>query len=717
MSFPSDNSLDAQLRDVSVPPDLAAQIIRSLTPTDEQLDGLLRAVVVPETLTPHLLDIPSDLALEESLAAVPVPLTLVFTARRPTFRQRAGRIARQLATLALAASWFVGISLALAGAGASLLESVYPRPEYDPIEIVMIYNGPLAVQAELVDNPPAMPISVAVLPLEESVEPSPVFTSTQSALLAQTPLAEPDWTDAPSAGPVTQWTGLVAGGLRPWDDVVLLRYGILGSPQSTDDHLPDLESPILPRATGIEPPRVRGYDRAFFLKNRVFPPIAPAANPALAALDIPLVTESGILARIESALAQGQRPPRADIRVEDFLAAMDYRFPAAPAGRLALRTAGGPAPFGPAGTNLLQVGVQAGSVANRTQPATHLVLAIDLSHSMRRGGRLEMVQQGVERLLDQIGPRDRLSLVVFQEEIVQHIELATRDDAADIRQVLAELSPRGGSNLAAGLQQGAALAMLADVPAGCTRRLVLITDSPAEMPADTLDQVRQLLIAARDAGVRLDVLDLAGLATTDPVLTDLAQNLGGNLSPVNSPRALGWALLDSLTGGSPIVAADAKLTLQFNPNAVAAYRLVGHEASPLAELKPAEIQADLAAGEAATALVEIWFRPAEINDVGQAILTWREPGGQSHRLVQKISRLQFAPTFGESAISLQQAAVAAEIGSQLRGDHAALREIGLTAGPARGMSGVLSLTRQVNAQLRGRADFERLVNLAGKLNK
>src|SRR5690606_19748862 len=93
-------------------------------------------------------------------------------------------------------------------------------------------------------------------------------------------------------GPVGQWASLSHGGLRMMDDVVLMKFGVLGSPQYASDALPELETPWIAAPRGIEPPLVRGYDRIFFLKNRLFPAISPGANPELQTLRAPISVDT-----------------------------------------------------------------------------------------------------------------------------------------------------------------------------------------------------------------------------------------------------------------------------------------------------------------------------------------------------------------------------------------------------------------------------------------
>jgi Ca-activated chloride channel family protein len=709
---PSDPSLDAQLRDIDVPPDLAARIKSSLAPDDGQLDARLRAVAVPESLAARLLDIPADARLDECLSDLAAPLTLAPSLRLVTPRERLRRVARFALRLSLAASWFIAISVMLGGGLAGFLRPAFPLAD-DQIDLVVMYDGPLSIDAEWTDPSPRVAFVAHETPQFDRPQPRGVSTTH----LASLPISEPDLAPDVLPGAVGQWVSLVSSGLEPMDDAVLLRFGVLGSASLADDRLPEIDLPLMPRSAGIQPPLVRGYDRPFFQKHRLFPPLSPSAHPKLAVIDVPLVTESDVLRRMNRAVEERRLPAAAEFRVEDFLAATNYRFAAAPPGEAAIRTAAGPSPFGPAGTGLVQVGVQTGSLASRPQSCTHLVLAIDLSHSMSWGGRLEVIQHGIDRLLDQLQPDDRLSLVVFHEQVIHRVELATRADAASIRELLAGLAPRGGTNLAAGLSQAASLAMVDGLPTGCAKRLVLVTDSQVSMSPATLDKLRSLLVDARAAGVRLDVMDLADRDSPDPVLVDWATNLGGDVRPARTSRQAAWSLLEALAGSSPVVASDAKLTLHFNPQSVAAYRLVGHEANALAELSPVAVEAELAAGESATALVELWFRPGDEDDVGRAELTWRDAVGQPHHASQRISRLQFAPTFRESAVALQQAAIAAEIGQTLRGTREALREVGQRPSNPDGLAGVLALAARAHPQLRRRPDFQRLIELAQRLEK
>jgi hypothetical protein len=739
---PADNSLDGQLADVAVPGDLAARVKRSLVPSREELEEWIRRVPVPETLASELAEIPHDELIEEQLRSVAVPLELAPGLRYVLPMQRFTWAARRLGRLSLAAALFVAISAALAGLVSAPIIDVVGLPKRPTAEFPLIYDGPLTVEAQFagdtrlppsdwpieardetrhVPGEPELFLATGSTDWEDS-ESSYVaaynpaaYASAPAARLAHRLVAVPDLAQETPPREVDAWTSLVAAGLRPMDDVVLLRHGIFGSPQYAEDRLPQIDLPALPVAKGIAPPLVRGVDRNLFWKHRVFPPISPAAGSRLAAVEVPLVTHGDTFELLERELAAGRRPAADAIRIEELLASVDYGFAAAPRGKLALRTAAGPSPFGQPGASLLQIGVQAGDLAARIQPATHLVLAIDLSQSVGRDGKLSLLAEGVTSVLAQMNDRDRLSLVVFGDTILHEIPQAARQDADAIRQLIGSWTAHGGTDLALGLQRGVSLALAQSV-SGAVPRLVLVTDSQGDMPASMHQRILELLAEVRAQGVVLDVIELDGGPMADSSFAAWAEAADGRVLRADSARELSLALIETLAGQPPFVATNARLTLKFDPRTVAAYRLIGHEANPLADITPVAVEANLAAGEAATALFEVWFTSASRDEVAQAELVWQDATGQSQQLRRRISRLQFSPTFAESSRSLQAAAIVAEIGQELRGSRSALRELGLRPGNSAGMAGVVSQAGECSRGLVEQPDFAQLVEMARRLS-
>ena len=250
------------------------------------------------------------------------------------------------------------------------------------------------------------------------------------------------------------------------------------------------------------------------------------------------------------------------------------------------------------------------------------------------------------------------------------------------------------------------------------KRLVLITDSRVIMPAKTDLQVRALLAEGEAVGAKMQILDVSDRSEIDPALAEWAKVLNGDVRRTPDAGRIYWHLLEMLTGRSPVVAFEAKLSVRFNPQCVAAWRLIGHDANSFAAVNPPSLDAQLKAGEAATGLFEIWFKPGESDDVGQAELTWKDPvSGAPHRVQQRISRLQFAPSAAEMPLSLQQASLAAETAEVLKGSRDALRELGFVPANSKGLAGVVAAGRTVHPRLAERADFQAFLEFVARLER
>ncbi len=119
----------------------------------------------------------------------------------------------------------------------------------------------------------------------------------------------------------------------------------------------------------------------------------------------------------------------------------------------------------------------------------------------------------------------------------------------------------------------------------------------------------------------------------------------------------------------PTGAAQARMTVRFNPRAVASYRLCGHEPTRL-EGAAETVGVDLPAGSCATAVYEIELRDgAHTSDeeVAVATLQWNDPSsGAAYSKRCAIRRGQFAAPGEQAPARLQLASLAVAAGEMLR---------------------------------------------------
>lgn len=696
--LPNDHHLDARLRDVPVPAVLRDRLTGIARWSDPELDWHLRSCQPPRGCVERLLQIVDDEQLDARVRDVALPAVVVPRARVIPLR-RGGALRRWAVAAALLILFTLGYWSSLAAMLANLRGPVRSTPV-----LVVMDRGPLQM----------------VSPQEPSV------------VLAQTPVREESggW---PSALPNPEIPlMLTSDRIRPgpagsllaemgqsWDPVVnwmRLRWPLLGHFEPQAESGLDFEVVPYPASPSLEPLWSRALDREFLYSRGTRPPVFLSEGGA-ERLPVPLTGETFSYTHLRTSLVGGRSPVWEEIRGADFLAAMDYRFSPPPAGELGLRTAGGPSVFNPSGAQLLQVGVAAGAVPGANDPPTHLTIALDVSASMAWNGRLEMARHAILRAMTQAGPEDRVSLVVFREQPAVWLHEVRAADLPTLYDALAQLEPGGAADLGRALEQALATALSTDSIVPAARRLVLITDDGHELTGPRATNLEAMLQRAGDWSLRFDVVALSPAAAACNHLQQLAQAGGGSLQHLDSAQQVRWSLVETLLNAPPQVADDVRLEIEFNPKAVAAYRLVGHDGRTWgASDAESPLPMPMHAGEELTVLVELWMYPNEEDDIATARLSWQDPSDGARRptVSQRISRLQFASSFEGSAIRLQQAAIAAEV-AEVLGRGFQFELVGAAgyryAPKPRDFQHVLRASRRANPQLGQRPDFQELIRL------
>jgi Ca-activated chloride channel family protein len=454
----------------------------------------------------------------------------------------------------------------------------------------------------------------------------------------------------------------------------------------------------------------------FRLKHGVHPFVSPSAYKQLETAVVPLGATPAsfrwasemvddILANkttsesVQAALGR-------QVRTEDFLAAVDYPVPLPALGPVGVRVYGGPSPFGDGGSRLLQLVVKAGQAPELGRSTAHLTVVVDLSEGMSHGSQLARIRQALHQLVDALGPSDRFSLVAYDTSARLLVERAGREQLPRLHQMIDSLRSTSGANLPAALRVAASVARgAALVDPQRSGRVLLISQRADMLPAATVTQMESLLADLNHRGIRFNIVATADDTDPCPVLARFARAALGRLTATSELPEITSALRESLTGVDQNVARDTRLTVQFNRKTVAEYRLFGHEPTSALGLVEAPLEIDLRAGETATGLFELKLKPTGGNDVGWAELTWQDPAtGQARRLRQRISRVQFASSFEESAMALQAATIVAEIAELWRGSPFASR-------PASSLVAVRDLADRCDPALLGDQSFQKVLNL------
>ena len=663
--FGFENWMDAQLRNVPLPPDLLSRLAeagptRDTADADARLDAALRDVAVPGYLESRL---------------------------RRIARRRATPLWRHVA---LAASLFLVVSLGATGYLTLFTQSLVPLEKTVAQQSTEATTGPTVREANQQVSAPA---------------PEKIAASLSSVSPKDTPVPKsPDAIKSPL--PTLADIATMGATLKQAIDARVRAQSTLGAGGRLE-RLPELDALDNLQPYGIAPPRVPGYDLLFQLKHGEHPFVSPAAHKDLLSSRMPFTFRTTSYDLAVRGAQAGQMPPADEIRVEDFLAAQEYVLPSAPASGLALHAAGSSSPLGDPHVKMLQLTVQAATSHALAHPPTRLIAAVEMSARMRFGAHWQAVRLGLEKLARQMNPADRLTLIGFAE---QPLVLAQDASGRELQALLSSDAfpqPLGSANFSAAIKSAAVAARTFKAPA--IQRIVLITAGPGHLDDAALGESTQVLGEMANAKIRAEIIRV-GSAGADSQWAELAEAGHGQFTTASSAVEIYDSLVEQLIGRPLTTARGVSLKLTFNPKVVTSYRLLGHEAATLTGAAGDPLEIDLHADQSATGMYELWMKPSGGDVVATAELTWREPvNGQPRHLTQPVQRAQFAESFSLAPPWLQQGIIAAKAAEALRGSY--------YAPSPHPLAQVLDLANQADPRLADQAGFQRLLAIIKSAEK
>jgi Ca-activated chloride channel homolog len=401
----------------------------------------------------------------------------------------------------------------------------------------------------------------------------------------------------------------------------------------------------------------------------------------------------------------GNRPDPASVRVEEWVNAFDQGYPEPDDDTFAIIADGGPTPFTGRDEVLLRIGLQARDVRKHAREDAALTFVIDTSGSMAREGRLELVKDALARLVDGLGRDDTVSIITFGNDarIVLEPTRATRRD--EILDVIARLQPGGSTNLEGGLRLGYTLARSSMTENGIDR-VVLASDGVANVGLTDADGILAGIRQDAAAGIELVSVGVGMGNYNDALLEQLADQGDGFYAYVNGQAEARRLFTEDLTGTLQTVALDAKAQVDFDPDAVAAYRLVGYEDRALDDRDFTNDSVDagaIGAGHSVTALYMLRLA----DDVGRqghiatVRLRWTDPAaGRTEEIAHDVRVSDLAREFQHSDPHFRLDALVASTAEVLRGSpwasHLRLADV---AGIAFGDEEMLPPTDEVHTFL------------------
>jgi Ca-activated chloride channel family protein len=429
--------------------------------------------------------------------------------------------------------------------------------------------------------------------------------------------------------------------------------------------------PVVPVYGGDTLPNDQAFDSMFFEHYGVNPFI-DTEDDHLSTFAMDVDTASYTVAR--RYINEGYLPPKEAIRVEEFINyfPQSYPGPEEDEGAFAIHLEGAPSAFGGDNYYLLRVGIQGKRIHDEDRKDAVLTFVIDVSGSMDRENRLGLVKRALRLLVDELRPSDQVGIVVYGSTAYPVLEPTRASDKERILRAIDRLQPDGSTYAEAGLREGYRMASRAFEP-GAINRVILCSDGVANVGETGAEGILEVIAEHADGDITLSTVGFGLGNYNDVLMEQLADKGNGNYSYVDTLDEARRIFVENLTGTLQVIARDSKIQVDFNPEVVSRYRLLGYENRAVADedFRNDEVDAgEVGAGHSVTALYELKFQKDTEDAIGRALtvhVRYQDPDdGQVREVAREFWRDEFHALFENASPMFRLTAAVAEYAEILR---------------------------------------------------
>ncbi len=226
--------------------------------------------------------------------------------------------------------------------------------------------------------------------------------------------------------------------------------------------------------------------------------------------------------------------------------------------------------------NLLYLHVCAKKANIDKIPPANLVFLIDISGSMDLPNRLPLLKSAFGLLVKNLRAEDTVSIVVYGSMVGVWMPPTSGANQNKILKAIDDLNPSGPTPGEAGIRAAYRLAKSSFIKGG-NNRVILATDGDFNVGESSEEELENLVLAQRKSGIYLTCLGVGMGNYKDSKLEILAKRGNGNFAYIDGEKEAEKVLMQEFTQTIYAVADDAVMDVEFNPEVVDNYRLIGFD--------------------------------------------------------------------------------------------------------------------------------------------
>lgn len=444
---------------------------------------------------------------------------------------------------------------------------------------------------------------------------------------------------------------------------------------------------------------------AMFFKHYGVNPFVDTEDDHLSTFAVDVDDASYVMTR--SYLNRGYLPPDEAVRTEEFINHFKYNYEAPDDTPFRIYLEGAPSKFGQ-NCQLLKIGIKGKKIQAENRKPANLVFVIDVSGSMAREDRLTLVKKALRLLVDELTANDKVGIVVYGSRGRVTLESTSIERKDDIVAAIEMLQPGGSTNAEEGLRLGYEMAQR-HFEKGKINRIILCSDGVANVGRTGPDEILKQIKKYADQGITLTTVGF-GMGNFNDILMEKLGNKGnGHYAYVDNLPEARRIFVENLTGTLQVIARDVKIQVDFNPDVVRSYRLLGYENRDVDDDKFRDDKEDggeVGSGHEVTALYEIKLnKESASSNVGTIYIRYKDPDSDEvTEFNRPITRRVFDSEFANTSIEFKLAAAAAEFAEILRKSYWA---------KGSELKDVLALTKEIS----NKTDSPEVIELMSLISK
>ena len=293
-------------------------------------------------------------------------------------------------------------------------------------------------------------------------------------------------------------------------------------------------------------------------------------------------------------------------------------------------------------TKLVTIGVKSKTVELNSNIRNNLVFLIDVSGSMTSDNKLGLIQKAFPMMLDSLNSNDLISIVTYASGVKTHLSGCPVSNKNQIINVINSLKAGGSTAGSAGLDMAYQVAKQNFI-AGGNNRIILATDGDFNVGPYSNDDLKEQVKQQLNSGVYLSVLGVGMGNYQDDMVETLAMNGNGNYAYIDSLIEARKVLTEDLATTLLTVAKDVKVKVEFNPDIISEYRVIGYENKQLTEDEFNDQEAD--SGEVGSSHTTVVTYEVKLNaqanltsndSILEVIMNYKDPGTDESKTMSDV---------------------------------------------------------------------------------